>query len=70
MTTGLAQLKHRLKRGPRMSRRLSDGTIAKLKVELDRLAASNDARVRRFVQAMAERHPAIVQGVEEEEARP
>lgn len=75
MTGATAQLKRKLKFGPQMSRqmraeflsttigagprRLSDGTLAKLTVELARLAASRDARVRRFVEVMAERYPGV-----------
>jgi hypothetical protein len=74
-TTTIARLKSRLKHGPRMSRqlrseyllvevdagprRLTPATVAKLRVELARLAASPDVRVRRFVEAMASRYPGI-----------
>jgi hypothetical protein len=40
-------------------RRLTPGTIAKLRGELARLAGSPDARIRRFVAAMAERYPGV-----------
>jgi hypothetical protein len=77
MATATAQLKRKLKYGPRMGRELSSEylshltqsdagprqlsphTIEKLRVELARLATSPDARVRRFVAAMAERYPGV-----------
>jgi hypothetical protein len=46
-----------IKAGPRT---LSPTTVAKLRVELARLAASPDLRVRRFVAAMRERYPGIL----------
>lgn len=75
MTSATAELKRKLKYGPRMSRqmrseflttatggaprRLSDGTRAKLRQELARLATSADPRVRRFIRTMAERYPGV-----------
>lgn len=73
MTT--AQLKATLKRGPRLSRearaeyllwmvdgaprRLSPGTIEKLRLELARLATSPDPRVRGFIEVMRGRYPEV-----------
>jgi hypothetical protein len=68
MSIDLAELKSRLKHGPRMSRqmrveylltqvdgsprRLSEGTLQKLKAELERIAQSTQPAVRRFVARM------------------
>jgi transposase len=70
-----ARLKRRMKFAPKMSRelraeylltaidagprRLSDGTIQKLKAELVRLSSSTDPRVRKFVRAMEQRYPGV-----------
>jgi hypothetical protein len=75
MPSDVHELKHKMKFAPKMGRelraeyllnevgagprRLSDGTLAKLKLELVRLAASPDARVRRFVASMEQRYPGI-----------
>lgn len=75
MTTATAQLKRRMKFATKMGRelsaeylltqidarprRLSPRTIEKLRVELDRLATSTDPKVRRFVEATAERYPGV-----------
>lgn len=75
MAKPITQLKRRMKFAPKMGRelsaeylltqidagprRLSLRTIEKLRVELDRLATSVDPKVRRFVEAMAERYPGV-----------
>jgi hypothetical protein len=75
MTTATAQLKRRMKFAPKMGRelsaeyllaqvnaaprRLSPCTIEKLRLELERLATSTDPKVRRFIEAMAERYSGV-----------
>jgi hypothetical protein len=75
MPSATAQLKSRLKHGPRMSRQmraeyllvevgsgprtLTPATLAKIRGELARLSQSTDARVRQFVALMAERYPGV-----------
>jgi hypothetical protein len=71
----IAHLKRRMKFGPKMSRemgaaflsvqingtprRLSAGTLQKLKAELERIAQSTKPAVRRFVLQMFARYPEI-----------
>jgi hypothetical protein len=75
MASATAQLKRRMKFGPKMGRecraeylltqvnagprRLTPATVAKLRVELARLAQSTNPRVRRFVGQMKKRYPEV-----------
>jgi hypothetical protein len=75
MPSNLHELKRKLKFAPKMGREmraeyllvevkagprtLTPATVAKLRAELTRLAASPDARVRKFVKAMASRYPEV-----------
>ncbi len=76
MTSATAELKRRMKFGPRMGRELraeflsvqtgaaprtlSPATLAKIRTELERLALSTNPRVRQFVAAMRDRYPGIL----------
>jgi hypothetical protein len=76
MATDIHRLAIRLKHAPKMSRemraeyllcqtagtprRLSEGTIQKLRAELDRLSHSANPAVRRFVRTMRRRYPELL----------
>jgi hypothetical protein len=75
MATEIAQLKRRMKFGPKMGRelraeflltqvkgpprRLSPATLEKIRAEVERLALSTNPRVQEFVSVMAARYPEL-----------
>jgi hypothetical protein len=75
MATEIAQLKRRMKFGPKMSRelraeflltqvngpprRLRPATLEKIRAEVGRLALSTNPRVQEFVGMMAKRYPEL-----------
>ena len=75
MASATAQLKRRMKFGPKMGRecraeylltqvnagprRLTPATVGKLRIELAKLSQSTNPRVRRFVVTMQKRYPGV-----------